>query len=176
MLRLLALTGFMIGVLSVPAIAQEDADDVLAEQDVVTEEVVDEEVVETKPIKPVAGNTEENYEQRLELSRKMHEIWPTRPKVEAALENVAEQIDPINRAQFKAGMRRAIKFEALQEASIDAMADIFTVEELEAMIEFYGSKEGRSVSHKTEDYERAIGPIMTQMIDKSLLDVKLGTQ
>ena len=176
MLRLLALTVFMIGVCGIPAIAQEDADDVLAEQDVEAVETAEEEAVDNTPIKPVAGNTEENYEQRLELSRKMHEIWPTRPKVEMALENVAEQVDPMNRAQFKAGMRRAIKFEALEEASIDAMADIFTVEELEAMIEFYGSKEGRSVSHKTEDYERALQPIMTKMIDKSLLDVKLGTQ
>lgn len=168
MIRFLALAAFIIGTLVSPVLAQEDADDVLAEQ--VQAEVVEEET------KPIVGNTEENYEERLELSRKMHEIWPVRPKVEAALEAVSAQMDAADRPKFKAAMRSAIKFQALEEASVDAMADIFTVKELEAMIAFYGSKEGRSVSHKTSDYEKALGPVMIKMIDKALLDIKLGSE
>lgn len=169
MLRLLAFAAIIT--FSFPVMAQEDADAVLEEQGITVEEAE-----ALGQIKPVKGNTEENYEERLELSRKMHEVWPVRPRVESALEVLSEQIEPANRTKFKAGMRRAIKFEALEEASIDAMADIFTVEELQAMIDFYGSKEGRSVSHKTDDYERAIQPVLTRMLDKSLLDVKLGSE
>jgi hypothetical protein len=171
MLRLIAFSAFLFVISYGPIQAQEDADAVLAEQGITTEEEI-----KTEPIKPVPGNTEENYEERLDLARKMHEIWPIRPRIEAALDSLSEQVDAANRAKFKAAMRQAIKFEALEEASVDAMADIFTVKELQAMIEFYGSKEGRSVSHKTEDYERAIQPVMTRMLDKSLLDVKLGSQ
>jgi len=162
-LSLLALT-FLLSFS--PAIAQEDADTVLAEQGVADE-------LSKEPIKALE---EDSYEERLTLSRKMHEIWPVRPKVETALEIVAEQIEPQERAAFKAAIRKAIKFKALEEASVDAMADIFSIKELEAMIEFYGSKEGRSVSHKTGDYEKALEPVLIEMIDKALLNVKFGSE
>lgn len=153
-----------------PAYAQEDADAVLAEQ----EEVIQDAPIQNAPIK--ALGEDDDYEARLELSRQMHEIWPIRTKMEGALDTVSEQVPQQERLKFKAGMRKAIQFEALEEASIDAMADIFTSAELEAMIAFYGSKEGRAVSHKTSDYERALQPTLVKMIDKALLDVKLGSQ
>ncbi len=165
MIRFFSLFVTIICMFSMPVLAQENADDVLAEQGMVSE---------NEPIKPIEA--EENYEERLELSRKMHEIWPIRPKVESALEQISEQIEPQERLSFKAGMRKAIEFDALEEGSIDAMADLFSAKELEAMIAFYGSKEGRSVSHKTGDYEKALIPLVTKMIDKALLYVKLGPE
>lgn len=173
MTRILGLSAIILTLLFPFSVyAQEDADAVLAEQ----AEAVAPETTEPTEKKPVEALKEDNYEERLELSRKMHEIWPIRPKVESALDAVAEQITPEERLKFKAAMRKAIKFDALEEASIDAMADIYTVNELKAMITFYGSKEGRSVSFKTDDYEKAIEPTLIKMIDKALLDVKLGTQ
>lgn len=136
-------------------------------------EVVDEVATEEKaPIKDIEADN--NYEERLTLARQMHEIWPIRVKVESALDRIAEQIEGPQRLRFKAAMRQAIKFEALEQGSIDAMADIFTAKELDAMIAFYGSKEGRSVSYKTSDYESAIEPLLIKMIDKAILDTKLG--
>jgi len=153
--------------------AQEDADAVLkemaAEQGEATQIQVEGNIAALPEV-------DANYEERLELSRKMHEIWPIRPKIENALEVVSQQVELTRRLEFKSGMRKAIQYDALEEASIDAMADIFTADELKAMINFYGSKEGRSVSFKTTDYEKALIPLMTQMVDKALLDLKLGTE
>jgi len=146
---------------SVPVFAQENADDALSE-------TKGEEVVETPQ--------EENYQTRLDLSKKMHEIWPTRPKIESAIDAVGEQIPQAERTKFKAAMRRTVKFQALEEKSIETMAEIFTVKELESMIEFYGSKEGRSVAFKTGDYEAELQPLLIKMIDKALLDTRLGAQ
>ena len=172
MIRFLSFFSLFAVLLISPAAAQEDADAVLAEQEQTAPQVADEAKDETK----YETKDEADYEQRLELSRKMHEIWPVRSKIETALDIVSEQIPQQERLKFKAGMRKAIKFDALEEASVDAMADIFSVKELAAMIAFYGSKEGRSVSHKTGDYERALQPVMIKMIDKALLDIKLGSQ
>lgn len=147
-----------------PVQAQEDS------QTPAVEEPAQEGVIESAD--DLLGN--KDYEARLELSRQMHEIWPVRPKIEAVLDRIIEQVEPQNRLRFKSAMRKAIKFNALEEASIDAMADIFSEAELKAMIAFYGSKEGRSVSFKTDDYERALQPVMTKMIDKALLDTRLG--
>lgn len=115
-----------------------------------------------------------DFDQRLALSKKMHEIWPVRPKIERALDRIAEQLPDQNRMEFKSAMRKAINFQSVEQASIEAMADIFSVAELEAMIAFYGSKEGRSVSFKTDDYERSLQPLLAKMLDKAILDTKLG--
>jgi len=160
LISLLALSFF-----AVPSYAQENADDVLVETGV-------EETLETSQEEP----QEEKYQKRLALSKQMHEIWPTRPKIESAIDAVGEQIPEAERTKFKAAMRRAVKFQALEEKSIETMAEIFTVKELESMIEFYGSKEGRSVAFKTGDYEAALQPLLIEMIDKALLDTRLGAQ
>ena len=151
------LTAAAIMLLSLPVIAEEPATETANE------------TVETQ-------TEQTDYEKRLELAREMHEIWPIRPKIEAVLENVAQQVAPQNRLKLKAALRKAIKFPALEQASIDSMVNIFTTEELKAMVDFYGSKEGRSVSFKTEDYEKSLRPILTEMMDKALLDVKLGAE
>lgn len=142
---------------------------VYAQEDAVQDESTAE---EQSPIKDI--NADDNYEQRLTLARQMHEIWPIRVKVESALERLAQQIEGPQRLRFKAAMRQAIKFEALEQASVDAMTDIYSAKELEAMIAFYGSKEGRSASYKTSDYESALEPLLVKMIDKAILETKLG--
>ncbi|MCI5060418.1 MAG: hypothetical protein MRY79_05025 [Alphaproteobacteria bacterium] len=121
------------------------------------------------------GKEEDSLDERLKFSRQMHEIWPIRPKVESALEAAARSFSSGERLSFKARMREAIDFDALQKASVEAMADIFTAEELQAMVEFYGSKEGRSVSHKTADYEAALQPILVKMLDSALMDSRFGS-
>lgn len=113
--------------------------------------------------------------ERLTLAQKMHDIWPIRPRVESALSIVAESLPEENRLAFKAQMRKNIQFALLEEESTKAMARIFTKEELEKMIAFYGSSEGRSISAKTQDYELALQPVLQKMMDKAILDTKLGT-
>lgn len=115
------------------------------------------------------------YERRLELARQMHEIWPTRLKVEKALNHAASKMPVQNRAAFKSGMRQAIKYKLLEEDSIDAMVKVFTVEELEAMVEFHGSEIGRAVNSKIDLYQAEIAPSFTRMMDKALMDVKTGS-
>lgn len=111
---------------------------------------------------------------RLALAQKMHEIWPVRTRIEAAIQSVASEYPPEKQAQIKAAMRKSIQYDQVEEASIKAMAETFTEDELNAMIEFYGSETGRAVSAKTSDYELALRPVMIQMLDKAMLDLKMG--
>lgn len=166
MIRILSLFA-VLALITSPVMAQEDADDVLEAQ---------EQAAEKDDDKEIKAQDDGDYEVRLKLSQKMHEIWPMRQKIENALDLVSERIPEKDRLSFKAAMRKSIKFDALEETSIDAMADIFTEKELKKMIDFYGSKEGRSVSYKTSDYEKALQPMMIKMLDKALLNAKMGSQ
>ena len=113
--------------------------------------------------------------EQLTLAGKMHEIWPVRTRVETAIEAVSKNFPAEKQAEMKAAMRKNIKFDQLEEESIKAMAQTFTVGELQAMIDFYGSETGRAISAKTGDYEMALRPIMTKMMDKAMLDMRTGT-
>ncbi len=111
---------------------------------------------------------------RLELAGKMHEIWPIRTRIEAALEAASQNFPVERQSEVKAAMRKSIKFDQVEEASKRAMAETFTEEELEAMITFYGSEAGRAVSAKTGDYEAALRPVLIEMLDKAMLDLRTG--
>ena len=111
---------------------------------------------------------------RVELATKMHTIWPVATRVEEAIDTVAENIPPDEREAFKARMRRAIDQKTLEEESIAAMAKVFTAGELQAMVNFYGSAEGRAVSAKTEDYMKILQPVMVKMLDSALLKMRTG--
>ena len=136
---------------------------------------------ETTPEVPASVLTEETAPadtpaSKEDLARTMHDIWLVRPRIEDAIERIALQINQMDRLSFKSAMRQAINFEQVKEDSIQAMAEIFTQKELEAMVAFYGSKEGRSIVHKLDDYQAALEPIMTRSLDKALLDMKLGQE
>jgi hypothetical protein len=120
------------------------------------------------------GDDGHAYDKRLELATKMHEIWPMRTRMETVIDNVASNFDADKQNEIKASLRKAMDYKQLEEESTKAMATIFTEEELQAMIAFYGSEAGRAVSAKTADYELALRPIMMKMMDKAMLDLRTG--
>ena len=124
---------------------------------------------------PAYAQEEVVSQRQLELAGKMHEIWPIRTRVEAAIDAVAQNFPPEKQAEMKAKMRKNIQFDQLEEESTKAMASIFTEEELQAMIDFYGSDTGRAISAKTSDYELALRPVIIKMMDKAMLDLRTGT-
>lgn len=144
--------------LSVPALAQDVTGPVSS----------DTPVAET----PAAASAEDN---RLALATRMHEIWPVSARVEDAITVVSENVPETEREAFKAKMRKAIDQKTLEQESIRAMAQVFTEPELQAMVDFYGSPEGRSVSAKTEDYMAILQPVMVKMLDSALLEMRTGT-
>lgn len=149
------LTFALMTVLAVPAFAQEGGDAVA-------------------PVAEPAAPADTDGA-RLALATKMHEIWPVSTRVEDAITVVAESVPEAEREAFKARMRKAIDQKTLEQESIKAMAQVFTEPELQAMVNFYGSAEGRSVSEKTEDYMVILQPVMVKMLDSALLKMRTGT-
>ncbi len=165
---------FALMITVAPAMAQEAVE----KNDAVAEEVVSGDAVEgdAETVQSDTGKVSlpTDYEERLKLAREMHEIWPIRLKVEQAIEMISRRVMEGNRPAFKSKMRKVIEFDALEKASIDAMAEIYTAKELQAMVKFYGSEEGRSINIKNSDYEEALKPALSKMLDKGMLDTKLG--
>jgi hypothetical protein len=63
---------------------------------------------------------------------------------------------------------RTIKADRLKSASEMALVDIFTAEELAALIAFYKTPEGQAIKDKMPEYQGRIQPVLEGMIKDSV--------
>ena len=113
-------------------------------------------------------------ERRLRLAERMHEIWSTRERINDALKSMAQRYPESERDSFMNAMQLAIDYGKVEEASIDAMVKTYTAQELQAMVDYYGSKAGQSAEAKRSIYQDRIQPVIQKMIDKALMAYKTG--
>lgn len=113
-------------------------------------------------------------DKRLELARKMHEINPTQQQVTAAIDQIAAAQPEAERESFKTAMRSALNWKAIEKISIDAMAEIFTEEELTSMVEYYSKPEAKSARLKEKEWAGKVYPEITRMLDQAMMRVRTG--
>jgi hypothetical protein len=121
-----------------------------------------------------ANPAPDTRERRLQLAERMHEIWSTRERINRALERMAQRYPESERDSFINAMQLAIDYGRIEEKSIDAMTRTFTVAELEAMVDYYGSEAGQSAENKRSIYQDRIQPVIQTMIDKALMAYRTG--
>jgi hypothetical protein len=110
----------------------------------------------------------------MELARQMNAINPSRDQVEALLDIAVQNLPVDDRETFKSEMMDSFDFESLDKVSIKAMADIFTLRELEKMVEYYGSDEARTIAEKRPIYDGIIQPEITKNLDRALMRIRAG--
>lgn len=111
---------------------------------------------------------------RLELARRMHDIRPTEMQVNAAIDQVAQQQPEEQREAFRTAMRKVLNYKAIEKTSIDAMAKIYTADELKAMVEYYSKPEAKSAGEKEQDYAKIVYPEIIRLLDEAVIRVKTG--
>jgi hypothetical protein len=116
-----------------------------------------------------------DYQQRLALAQKMHELRPARQQIEDAVTAAANRLPAANRDEFKTQMMKSIDVDALEKKSIEAMAQTFTKPELEKMIDYFGSPEAQSIAQKLLVYQSIVMPEITAMLDKAIMEARTGS-
>lgn len=121
---------------------------------------------------------DDDFAERLVLAEKMLEINPARDQVERAVDAyIANYLFayPDNQKQvFRASMLNVIKPKALEKRTIDAYAELYTKDELAAMVEYYSKPEAKSARAKQTQLQNMIAPELTRTLDQAL--IKLRTQ
>jgi hypothetical protein len=106
--------------------------------------------------------------QKLTLAQKYADLMPVDEQIVSTIDALAVQIPLDQRTVFRSIMERTIKVDRLESVSQMALVEIFSVEELEALVGFYSTKEGQSVNRKMTDYQEAIRPVLEQMVRESV--------
>ena len=122
----------------------------------------------------MAQESDDTYEQRAELAKKMHELLPTRDQVYTAIDQFAQAQPEQQREALRAAMRNAFNVKALEKISINAYTETYTLEELQAMVEYYSKPVARSAAAKTEDYSAIVYPEIIRMLDRAAMKARTG--
>lgn len=115
-----------------------------------------------------------SMEARLNLAKMMHEVKPAREQVDAAIRNVAKNLPADQQQEFISRMTNAFDYKKLEELSIHSMAEVFTEDELQKMVEYYGSPEAHSIEEKMPVYQSVMQPEVTKMIDAAMMQARTG--
>jgi hypothetical protein len=121
-----------------------------------------------------AQNGETITPERMALARELQKFRPAKLQTEAAIDRFLRAAPPSQQDILRTKLNAVINYKALDIASVDAYAEIYTEEELRAMIAYYGSAAGKSASEKSGQYAARIYPQIIQMLDKALMDMKTG--
>lgn len=111
---------------------------------------------------------------RLELAQKMHEIRPARAQVDEAVQQVARNLPPLEREKLLSLVEKAFDYEKLEKLSVDTMVDLFTVAELQKMVDYFGSPEAKAIGEKLPQYQAKLQPEILRMLDTALMEDRTG--
>lgn len=114
-------------------------------------------------------------ERRMELAQQMHQFRPAREQVDSAIEAHVMRLPENQRELFRTALKSALNYQALEQISIEAMAETYTEAELAAMVEYYAKPEARSASDKYDQYAGKVFPEIARMLDTALMRLKTGS-
>lgn len=127
---------------------------------------------------PMVARAADNADlaKRIELSKKLHQVMPVsvREQVNIAIDEFVKQQPEDQREVFRANMRNALNYEALEKISVDAMAETYTDKELQVQIDYYSKPEAKSINDKYEAYANKVFPQISKMLDKAMMQARTG--
>lgn len=111
---------------------------------------------------------------RVKYATLFHDARPLRPFIEQQVDVYTQQVRESEREDFLRHVQLRIDYDALEDKSIEAMARLYTVPELKAMIAYYGSPEGKSADAKAGAYVEKITPEIGRALDGALMETRFG--
>ena len=99
---------------------------------------------------------------RMVAAERYIDTFDLKKMMEASTTEIAKNLPIEKRESLIRYMSGELYQQRLRNFSINSMAEIFTLEELNAMAEFYGSPVGKSALKKMPRYMGLLGPFLLQ--------------
>jgi hypothetical protein len=101
---------------------------------------------------------------------------PMSKMMEDTYSQMAKQLPADKQAQFLSDMRSLVKAERIEQIASAAMVKTFTVEELNALADFYSSKNGASAMAKFGAYMGEVMPPLMQEVQRAVQEIQQRAQ
>ena len=110
---------------------------------------------------------EDTKAQREQEAARYLKATPPKEMFEDMAEQMAKNMPPNERAEFKAILMKHLNIEAVTQAMKDSLVKNFTADELKALADFYGSPVGKSAMKKFGTYMADVMPTVQAEILKA---------
>jgi hypothetical protein len=121
---------------------------------------------------PAAKALPDNPENRIVVAKQYLEVMPPKEMLHEVANRVAPTLPEQNRKLFMDVMNSAGIEQAADRITLDGLVKYFTVDELKAMVAFYGSPTGKSAYKKFAPYMGEIMPQIQQEVRKAVAAAK----
>ena len=112
--------------------------------------------------------------ERLALAEKVNAANPVVRQIEATILRIGTEWGLAEKEKFKREMMSTIDLAAMEKTSVQAMADTFTKEELQVMLDYYSHPETAKIMEKMPIYQGLMQPGIAREIDKALMKLRTG--
>jgi len=119
-----------------------------------------------------SASAQDGPKEREAAANRYLSVVPMAKLIEDMTNEMAKQLPIEKRAEFTSQMRDLVRVDALERIARDAMVQTFTVDELNALADFYGSKYGTSAMKKFGAYMQLVMPALVQEMQRAAQQVK----
>jgi uncharacterized protein len=119
-----------------------------------------------------AGDIADNADNRQAAAKRYLGVAPIENMMREAVESTSRNLPEEQRKTFVEFMTKSLKIDVLEKSVVSTMANHFTVGELNALTDFYGSPEGKSAMKKFGAYMSEIMPVIQQEMSRAALEYK----
>lgn len=116
---------------------------------------------------------DKDAQKKRDLVLKFYEVNPPRDLIDASIAAIAASRygpnDP-DREEFISRMQLAVDYDKMEKISTEEMVKIFTLPELQAMVDYYTSDLGMAAQAKLGTYRQNVAPELKKMLDAAILD------
>ncbi len=127
-------------------------------------------LVTTAGVASAQGTNNDADANRRQAAKEYLEVQPVEKMMRNVVEKTSARMPGGSKERARAVMDE-LRYDTLRTAMIDAMANTFTVEEIEALTQFYSTPEGRSVMEKMSTYMAKVQPVMMKEVRRSMKQV-----
>ena len=112
--------------------------------------------------------------QRLEMAKKLNMVNPVSRQIESSIKRVGESWGLSEKEKFQREMMAKIDMASVEKVSMEALADTFTVAELQVMIDYYSNPATAKIIEKMPVYQGLVQPGIAREIDRALMALRTG--
>ncbi|MEJ1337044.1 MAG: DUF2059 domain-containing protein [Candidatus Sedimenticola sp. (ex Thyasira tokunagai)] len=107
------------------------------------------------------------YEDKIAAAKRYASATPMKDMIADSANKMAVQLPQEQRQNFILLLTQTVDIEVLEKTALDAMVKTFTLEELNAIADFYGSQVGKSVMSKFGTYMSLIMPSIIKEMQRA---------
>jgi len=115
-----------------------------------------------------AARAQDDPGARQEAADRYLRAVPMARMLEDTYAGIANDLPPDRREAFLAQMRGVVRVEVLERITRDALIKTFTIDELNALADFYGSRHGASAISKFGPYMAEVMPALMEEMRRAM--------